>query len=62
MIQSKICIFLVNKTKNKKQTNYYQNILSIFEIGNEIGDEGMKHLSESFKSNNSIQTLGLESK
>ena len=27
---------------------------------NEIGDEGMKYLSESLKSNNSIQTLNLE--
>ena len=37
---------MVNKTKNKKQTNYYQNILSIFEIGNEIGSEGEKWIAE----------------
>ena len=33
-----------------------------FGIGNEIGDEGIKYLSESLKSNNSIQTLYLEGK
>ena len=30
-----------------------------FGIGNEIGDEGIKYLSELVKSNNSIQTLYL---
>ena len=34
----------------------------IFGIGNEIGSEGMKYLSESLKSNNSIQILYLYSK
>ena len=38
-------------------------ITSIFQIlGNQIGAEGMKYLSESLKSNNSIQTLGLNGK
>ena len=50
-------------------TNYYLKyvINSIFShpfflnipIGNQIGSKGMKYLSESLKSNNSIQTLHL---
>ena len=46
--------------------NNNQNILSIsisfFFIGSQIGAEGMKYLSESLKSNNSIQTLNLNGK
>ena len=34
----------------------------IFGIGNQIGEEGMKYLSESLKYNNSIQTLDLGGK
>ena len=34
----------------------------IFGIDNKIGSEGMKYLSESLKSNNSIQTLDLACK
>ena len=34
----------------------------IFGIANQIGSEGMKYLSELLKSNNSIQTLELNSK
>ena len=52
-MESKICML---KTFMKYNN---QIIIKISYIDNQIGAEGIKYLSESLKSNNSIQTLDL---
>ena len=49
-------------SKISYQFHFFLLFEYIFGIGNGIGSEGMKYLSESLKSNNSIQTLNLRCK